>query len=59
MTKTAQERADSKYVKKVAKKQVVINPDVDSELLAAIASDDMSFSERCKELLRAYYTIDL
>lgn len=55
MTKTAQDKASSKYVKKVRKPQVVINPDVDGELLDAIDNDDMSFSERCKQLLRQYY----
>lgn len=54
---TAQQRASTKYVKKVRKPQVVINPDIDSELLDAIDNDDTTFSELCKQLLKQHYNI--
>lgn len=62
MTKTPEytRKAVKAYDVKVKKKQVVLNPEQDDEmaLLHAIDSDEMSFSERCKQLLKKHYGIE-
>ena len=54
-TPTYTRKAIKNYDKKVIKKQIVLNPDIDSDLLEAINQDDMAFSKRVKELLRDFY----
>lgn len=54
-TPTYTRKAIKNYDKKVIKKQIVLNPDIDSDLLKAIKQDDMAFSKRVKELLRDFY----
>ena len=57
--KADQAQADKRYVSKVVRKQVVLNPDNDIErqIIDAIKADNMSFSERCKQLLAKHYDI--
>lgn len=52
-------KAVSKYDKKVKKPQVVLNPELPDEqaIIEAIKDDELSFSERCKFLLKKYYEI--
>lgn len=59
MTDTAQARASSRYESKTYRPRVVLNPDNDTErqIIDAIKSDSMSFSERCKQLLAEHYDI--
>lgn len=54
-TPTYTRKAIKNYDKKVIKKQIVLNPDIDSDLLEAIKQDDVAFSKRVKELLRDFY----
>ena len=54
-TPTYTRKAIKNYDKKVIKKQIVLNPDIDSDLLEAIKQDDVAFSKRIKELLRDFY----
>ena len=57
--KADQAQADKRYVSKVVRKQVVMNPEKHDEaaLLAAINNDNMDFSNRCKQLLAEHYSI--
>ena len=59
MTDTAQGRASKKYMSKTKKPQVVLNLDneIERQIIDAIKSDSMSFSERCKQLLAKHYDI--
>lgn len=57
-TPTYTRKAIKNYDKKVIKKQIVLNPDIDSDLLEAIEQDDVAFSKRVKELLRGFYQPD-
>lgn len=60
MANTAQVKASKKYMSKTKKPQVVLNLDneIERKIYEATSSDDMSFSERCKELLKEYYNIN-
>lgn len=49
--------AVKRYDAKVIKKQVVLNPDSDAALIAAIAADDSAFSVRVKLLLKEFYGV--
>ncbi len=50
-------RANARYLKTIRRPAVAINPRKDAALLAAIDSDPVPFSERCKLLLRSYYNV--
>jgi len=50
---------DDRYSEKSTKKLVSFNTEKHSDLLEAIKSDEMSFSERCKELLIKHYELDI
>lgn len=51
--------AVAKYDRKVTKKSVVLNPEVDGELLDAVKKDDgIKFSRLCKHLLRKHYGLE-
>lgn len=50
--------ANKKYLKTVIRKQVVVSPKKDAELLAAIQADNTTvFCELVRALLRDYYGI--
>ena len=51
-------KAVAKYEKKIKKKSLVINPQVDAELLKAIKNDEIAFSTRVKLLLKDFYKIN-
>ena len=59
MTETAQARASNRYESKTYRPRVVLNPDneIERQIIDAIKSDSMSFSERCKQLLAKHYDI--
>lgn len=59
MTETAQIKASKKYMSKTKKPQVVLNLDneIERKIYEATSDDDMSFSERCKQLLAKHYDI--
>lgn len=51
-------RSNSRYLKTVRRPAVVLNPKKDAALIAAIESDPVPFSERCKLLLRSHYNVE-
>lgn len=59
MTDSAQARASNRYESKTYRPRVVLNPDnrVERQIIDAIKADNMSFSERCKQLLAEHYDI--
>ena len=59
MTGSAQAKASSRYESKTYRPRVVLNPDdnIERQIIDAIKSDDMSFSELCKILLAKHYNI--
>lgn len=61
-TTDAQKESNKKYVQSIIRKQLVINPKKDPDLLAAIwaeqnASDDFVFCDLVRELLRKHYGV--
>lgn len=59
MTDTAQARASKRYMGKTKKPQVVLNLDneIERKIYEATSKDELSFSERCKQLLAKHYDI--
>lgn len=59
MNETAQAKASSRYESKTYRPRIVLNPDnyIERQIIDAIKSDDMTFSERCKQLLAKHYDI--
>lgn len=59
MTKTAQAKASSRYESKTYRPSVILNSDkeIESQIINAIKSDKLKFSELCKQLLAKHYNI--
>lgn len=51
-------KAVKRYEQKVTKKNISLNPDIESDLIKAIESDKTAFSTLVKRLLRKHYNLD-